>query len=133
MTNLEFLKGMKKLSNYFLKDMNEDEIKTWYETFMNCDVVIFYMAIQEIGMKNKRFPVCAELVEEYKNQIPVYLGLILENNKSIPAERKKYLTDLLSWFSLKKEYPKEFLEEIFSYRKAIDSKKNPILIGYANN
>ena len=55
MTKLEFLKGMKKLSNYYLKDMKEDELTTWYETFMSCDVVIFYMAVQSIGIKNKYF------------------------------------------------------------------------------
>lgn len=130
MTKLEFLKGMKKLSNYYLKDMKEDELTTWYETFMSCDVAIFYMAVQSIGMKNKYFPVCAELVEEYMNQVPIYLGMILEKNKSIPSDRKKYLTDLLSWYSLQKKYPKEFLDEIFTYRNVIDSKNSPILIGF---
>ena len=33
MTRLEFLKSMKKLTSYYLKDMNEEELTTWYEVF----------------------------------------------------------------------------------------------------
>lgn len=130
MTRLEFLKGMKKLSNLYLKDMKEDELTTWYEVFSKCDVVIFYMAVQSIGTKNKYFPVCAELVEEYQKQIPVHLYEVLEANKSIPQERIKYLKDMIDWYSLQKHYPKEILDEIFGYRKLMSSRDNSKLLGY---
>lgn len=129
MTKLEFLKGMKKLANLYLKDMKDDELTTWYEIFSGGDVVIFYNAIQSIGTKNKYFPVCAELVEEYKNQIPIHLHKVLESNKSIPKERIKYLKDMIDWYALKKEYPKEILDEIFEYRKSISIKKDLLLLG----
>lgn len=129
MTKLEFLKGMKKLANLYLKDMKDDELTTWYEIFSGGDVVIFYNAIQSIGTKNKYFPVCAELVEEYKNQIPIHLHKVLENNKSIPKERIKYLKDMIDWYALKREYPKEILDEIFEYRKSISTKKDLLLLG----
>lgn len=127
MTKLEFLKGMKKLANLYLKDMKDDELTTWYEIFSGCDVVIFYMAIQSIGTKNKYFPVCAELVEEYKNQTPIHLHKVLENNKSIPKDRIKYLKDMIDWYSLQKEYPKEILDEIFGYRKSISQNDSLLL------
>jgi len=130
MTKLEFLKGMKKLSNLYLKDMKDDELTTWYEIFSNCDVIVFYMTIQSIGTKNKYFPVCAELVEEYQKQIPIHLYRVLEANKSIPKERVKYLKDMISWYSLQKHYPKEILDEIFEYRKSISTNGNSKLLGY---
>lgn len=120
---------MKKLANLYLKDMKDDELTTWYEIFSDCDVVIFYMAVQSIGTKNKYFPVCAELFEEYKNQVPIHLHKVLENNKSVPQERIKYLKDMIDWYSLQKEYPKEILDEIFGYRKAISTKKDSMLLG----
>ena len=130
MTKLEFLKGMKKLANLYLKDMKDDELTTWYEVFSSGDVTIFYMAIHSIGTKNKYFPVCAELVEEYKNQMPIHLHKVLENNKSVPKDRMKYLQDMNDWYSLQKEYPKELLDEIFEYRKAITNKTDSMLLGY---
>ena len=128
MTQLEFLKGMKKLSNYYLKDMKEEELSTWYEVFKDKDVYIFYLTINSIGTNNKYFPVCAELVEEYKNQTPIYLHNVLENNKSIPEDRRRYLEDMIDWFKYKDEYPKEILDEIFSYRKSLTS-KNKLALG----
>ena len=51
MTKLEFLKGMKKLANYFLKDLSDEELTSWYEIFKDIEVETFYMSIQEIGKK----------------------------------------------------------------------------------
>ena len=129
MTQLEFLKGMKKLSNYYLKDMKEEELATWYEVFRDKDVYIFYETIKSIGINNKYFPVCAELVEEYKLQTPIYLHKVLENNKSVPEDRRGYLKDMIEWFKYKDEYPKEILDEIFNYRKSLPS-KNKLALGY---
>ena len=53
MTKLEFLKGMKKLANYFLKDLSDEELTSWYEIFKDIEVETFYMSIQEIGKSNK--------------------------------------------------------------------------------
>lgn len=127
MTKLEFLKGMKKLSNYYLKDLHEDELSTWYEVFGKCDVSLFYTAIKSLGTKSKYFPTCAELVEEYKLQIPIYLNKVLDNNDSVSKDRVKYLKDMISWYSLKKEYPEELLKEIFSYRKAITTNETKLI------
>lgn len=129
MTQLEFLKGMKKLSNYYLKDMKEEELATWYEVFRDKDVYIFYETIKSIGINNKYFPVCAELVEEYKLQTPIYLHKVLENNKSVPEDRRGYLKDMIEWFKYKDEYPKEILDEIFNYRKLLPS-KSKLALGY---
>ena len=68
MTKLEFLKGMKKLANYFLKDLSDEELTSWYEIFKDIEVETFYMSIQEIGKSNKYFPVLSELYEECRKQ-----------------------------------------------------------------
>ena len=44
MTKLEFLKGMKKLANYFLKDLSDEELTSWYEIFKDIEVETFYMS-----------------------------------------------------------------------------------------
>lgn len=128
MDRLEFLKGMKKLTNYYLKDMNEDQLMTWYEAFINADRDIFYMAVKSIGTKCKYFPTCAELMEEYKNQMPVYLLNFVDKSKNIPADRKKYFKDLIDWYRVT-EYPEDFLKEILQYRTPLEYQDKKLIGG----
>ena len=129
MTQFEFLRGMKKLTCYYLKDMTEDQLTTWYEAYKDLDVDIFHMAVKQIGIKNKYFPTCAELMQEYKNQMPKYLLNFVNKSKDIPEDRKKYFRDLIDWYSYT-EYPEEFLEEILNYRKQLEYQKDKKL--YSN-
>ena len=119
---------MKKLTNYYLKDMNEDQLMTWYEAFINADRDIFYMAVKSIGTKCKYFPTCAELMEEYKNQMPVYLLNFVDKSKNIPADRKKYFKDLIDWYRVT-EYPEDFLKEILQYRTPLEYQDKKLIGG----
>lgn len=129
MTKLEFLKGMKKLANYFLKDLSDEELTSWYEIFKDIEVETFYMSIQEIGKSNKYFPVLSELYEECRKQRKEFFLSILENNKSISENRLGYLKSMVDWYSIQKEYPKEIIKEVLSYKKSnlIEKKGTPLI------
>lgn len=129
MTKLEFLKGMKKLSNYFLKDLSEEELTSWYEIFKDIETETFYMSVQKIGKKSKYFPVLSELYDECKNQRRIFLLSILETNKTIPKDRIGYLKSMVEWYSIQEEFPKEIIKEILTYKKSnfIETKENLLI------
>lgn len=110
MTRLEFLKGMKNLANYYLKDLNEDQLNTWYGVFKDIDTPIFYMAVQSYGKNNRYFPVVSELVEEIHKQTVVYYKKLVTEGES---QNKKYLLDMIDWYELQKEFPKHIVDEIY--------------------
>ena len=65
MTKLEFLKAMKKLTAYYLKDMNEEQITAWYSIFQDKDYLFFVNTIDEIATEQKIFPNVSELLKKY--------------------------------------------------------------------
>ena len=65
MTKLEFLKAMKKLTAYYLKDMKEEQITAWYSIFQDKDYLFFVNTIDEIATEQKIFPNVSELLKKY--------------------------------------------------------------------
>ncbi len=65
MTKLEFLKAMKKLTAYYLKDMNEEQITAWYSIFQDKNYLLFVNTIDEIATEQKIFPNVSELLKKY--------------------------------------------------------------------
>lgn len=68
MTKLEFLKSMKKLTSYFLKDMTEDQLTAWYEMFQDVSYVSLDKAIDNLVKTNKFFPTISEILENCEQQ-----------------------------------------------------------------
>lgn len=64
MTELEFFSGMKKLSNYYLKEITNDQITAWYDMFQKVDYDIFEKAITEISTENNYMPTAGMLYEK---------------------------------------------------------------------
>ena len=64
MTQLEFFSGMKKLSNYYLRDITNDQITAWYDMFQKVDYDIFEKAIIEISTENNYMPTAGMLYEK---------------------------------------------------------------------
>lgn len=126
MNRLMFLKEMKKLSDYYLKDMTDDQLTTWYEVFSDKSIEVFKRVVKKIGTENKFFPNCSELINEYNKQLPGYLHDVLDGNKTISEYKKKELNDLIDWYKLN-EYPKEFLKEIMNYNIQIENKKQDLI------
>ncbi len=61
MTTLEFISGMKKLGNYYFKELTSEQISLWYEMFQDVSVDVFNQAIKEISRENKFMPNANEL------------------------------------------------------------------------
>ncbi len=71
----------------------------------------------------------SELYEECRKQRKEFFLSILENNKSIPENRLGYLKSMVDWYSIQKEYPKEIIKEVLSYKKSnlIEKKGTPLI------
>lgn len=61
MTTLEFISSMKKLGNYYFKELTSEQISLWYEMFQDVSVDVFNQAIKEISRENKFMPNANEL------------------------------------------------------------------------
>ncbi len=111
MTRLEFLKGMKLLSNYYLKSITDDQVGTWYDAFKNIQPEVFYKAIKDYGVNNKYFPTVGALMLCVKRETEKYY-ISLVQNSSIDSEKKEYLCDLIEWYTLSGEYPPKLVQEL---------------------
>ena len=68
MTKLEFVKGMKQLSSYYLKEISEEVLRAWYPFFEEIPAEIFFETVKTIAINNKFFPNINELIEKCENQ-----------------------------------------------------------------
>lgn len=68
MTQLEFIKGMKQLSSYYLKEIKEETLREWYPFFAELPAEAFYETVRKIAVNNKFFPTINELIEKCENE-----------------------------------------------------------------
>lgn len=68
MTELEFLKPMKKLTSYFLKDMTKDQLRAWYDVLKDVSYVSLDNAIDCLVKESKFFPTISEILEICEQQ-----------------------------------------------------------------
>ena len=68
MTQLEFIKGMKQLSSYYLKEIKEETLREWYPFFEEIPADTFFETIKTIAINNKFFPNINELIERCEQQ-----------------------------------------------------------------
>ena len=136
MTRLEFLKSMKKLTSYYLKDMNEEELTTWYEVFEKESNSTLDKAIKELVMKNKFFPTIAELVEECKNQKTINGFAILEFMKSQGYFKESEYSiseyeKACRWLEtgIIPEWFKEDMKKYSKQKTLLENKQEKVLIG----
>ena len=68
MTKLEFVKGMKQLASYYLKEINEEVLRAWYPFFEEIPADTFFETIKTIAINNKFFPNINEIIERCEQQ-----------------------------------------------------------------
>lgn len=80
MTQLEFISGMKRLSNYYLKELTNDQLEAWYEMFKEVRVEDFNKAIKLISKENEYMPTaqmlnkkCSQAYKEFLIEIANYM------------------------------------------------------------
>ena len=79
--------------------------------------VVLLKAIKSIIEKNKFMPALAEIIEEYKANLKDYYIEVI--NKSNP-ENKKYLLDMIDWYSLSEEFPNNLPADVTNSIKHLD-------------
>lgn len=125
MTPLQFVKCMKYLCDCYLSDMDEDDIKIWYEYFDGISYTTLLQAIKEIVLESKFFPNAPTLkkkcIEVNKNRIFGVINLMKEDgyfkrgtygDLSSEQELRNYDKTLM-W--LEKGIIPEFLKEDIKY------------------
>ena len=67
MTKIDFLKGMKLLTNFYNKDFNEEQINEWYLFFEDANAEDFYRAIRKYAKESKFIPTINDLLNTIKS------------------------------------------------------------------
>lgn len=82
MTKMEFSKAMKRLSSFYSRNLEEEDLIAWYEMFSDTGYETFNNAISSVVRKNKFFPTVSELLEECDTQKEIKKFKILELMKT---------------------------------------------------
>ena len=66
MKKIDFLKGMKMITNFYNKDFNEEQLNEWYFFFEDVDANDFYNAIRKSAKESKFVPTINDLLSTIK-------------------------------------------------------------------
>lgn len=105
---------------YHFKDWKKEDvfsmISIYKQQFKEFHIVSLTNAINVLIKVCKYVPSIAEIYEECQKQQCIFYKKILENNKSITSERKKYLLDMVDWYRVSSSnMPLEEINEIIGY------------------
>lgn len=78
MTELEFIKCMKRLTSFYFKELNPDELNDWYELFKDISVKVLNNAITLIVKESKYMPNINVLLEKCNTVKNNYYLMIVE-------------------------------------------------------
>lgn len=78
MTELEFIKCMKRLTSFYFKELNPDELNDWYELFKDISVKVLNNAITLIVKESKYMPNINILLEKCNAVKNNYYLMIVE-------------------------------------------------------
>ena len=78
MTELEFIKCMKRLTSFYFKELNPDELNDWYELFKDISVKVLNNAITLIVKESKYMPNINALLEKCNTVKNNYYLMIVE-------------------------------------------------------
>ena len=88
MTLYDFERGMKKLMSFFArKQLDTEQLQSWYDKFKRCDTNAFFSGVDEITESNRFFPTPAELraaVGKYEKLQGVDFVLDPDDGLSVP-------------------------------------------------
>lgn len=105
---------------YHFKDMSKDDvlgmIAIYKQQFKEFHIISLTNAINVLIKVCKYMPSIAEIYEECENQQRKFYQKILECNKNVEPNRKKYLLDMIDWYRVSSSnMPIEEINELLSY------------------
>lgn len=106
---------------YYFKDLTDEEflglVSMYQEELGSFHPVALLNAIKVIIRNNKFMPTFADIIDEYRKSLKNYYIEVIENSN---PKNKKYLLDMVDWYSLHKEFPENIPSEILSDIKALN-------------
>ena len=66
MKKIEFIKGIKMITNFYNKEFTQDQLVDWYMFFEDVEAEDFYKAIRKIARESKFAPTVNDLLENIK-------------------------------------------------------------------
>ena len=93
MTHLAFIKCMKFLNTFYSKNLDQEQLESWYEYFCDISYTTLHKAVKEIIVESRFFPTASQLKEKCKI-INIYKGInsyyLLLANCNDNVKKKSY-------------------------------------------
>lgn len=106
---------------YYFKDLTDEEflglVSMYQEELGSFHPIALLNAIKVIIRNNKFMPALADIIDEYRKSLKNYYIEVIENSN---PKNKKYLLDMIDWYSLHKEFPENIPNDVISDIKALN-------------
>lgn len=106
---------------YYFKDLTDEDflglVSLYQEELGSFHPIALLNAIKVIIRNNKFMPTLADIIDEYRKSLKNYYIEVIENSN---PKNKKYLLDMVDWYSLHKEFPENIPNDVISDIKALN-------------
>lgn len=140
MTHLAFIKCMKYLNACYSKNMDQEQLESWFECFSDVSYSTLNNAIKEIVSESKYFPTISQLKDKCKEVNKKYIVSIIDKMKESGYFKKgvEELTDshalrnyekTLMWLDEGNlpEFVENDIKEFLKQNKQIEQKDKKLL------
>ncbi len=145
MTHLAFIKCMKYLNACYSKNMDQEQLESWFEYFSDVSYSTLDNAIKEIVLESRYFPTISQLKDKCKEENKKYILSIIEQMKKcgyfkkgvkelIDSHAQRSYDKTLMWLEEGKlpEFVENDIKEFLKQNKQIDQKDKKLLNNVKN-